>query len=180
MVFIIEELVKEAKSGDRAAVDEIIGKFKYFVIKQASKYSIPSYDFEDLVQHGYLSIIKSVHLYNTGRGSFTTYCTNAVINNFKALLKGQIKHYREIQDENAINLEAYDFTLEDEVIAYEESAKLKEALYKLQGTEKSIIESVYIKGTTLRKAAADCGINYRRAIKLRREALRKLRNYLNN
>ncbi|WP_175413001.1 hypothetical protein [Clostridium sp. AWRP] len=30
------------------------------------------------------------------------------------------------------NKEAYDFTLEDEVIAYEESSKLKEALYKLQ------------------------------------------------
>lgn len=179
VVFIIEELVKRAKNEDRVAVEEIIGKFKYFVIKQASKYSIPSYDFEDLVQHGYLSIIKSIHLYNTGRGSFTTYCTNAVINNFKALLKRQIKHYREIQDENAINLETYDFTLENEVIAYEEVAKVKKALDNLQGTEKRIIESVYIKGTTLKKAAADCGINYRKAIKVRREALRKLRNYLN-
>ena len=93
-MFIIEKLVKRAKNGDRAAMDEIIEKFRYFVIKQSGKYKIPSYDFEDLVQHGYLSIIKAVKLYKPGRSSFTTYCTNAVINNFNALLRGQIKHFR--------------------------------------------------------------------------------------
>ncbi len=179
-MFIIEELVKRAKDGDKAAVDEIIEKFKYFIIKQAAKYSVPSYDFEDLVQHGYLSIIKAVHLYKIGRGSFTTYCTNAVINNFNALLKGQIKHYREIQDEDIINSELYEFTLEEEFIAYEETKRVKNALDKLQDTEKNIITSVYIKDKTLKEAAVHFDITYKKAIKLRKEALRKLRKYLNN
>lgn len=177
-MFIIEKLVKRAKEGDSSAVNEIISKFSCFVIKEAAKYRIPSYEFEDLIQHGYLSIIRAIYLYKIGKGSFTTYCTNAVINNFKALLKGRIKHLREIQDDSIINLKVYDFTLEDEVIAYDEAQKVRKALDKLQGIEKDIIEVVYIKGQTLKEAAADFNINYRRAIEIKKEALNKLRKYL--
>ena len=139
---------------------------------------IPSYDFDDLVQHGYLSVIKSVKLYKVEKRSFTTYCTNAVINNFKALLKGQIKHYREVQDDNIIDLKEYDFTLEDEIIAYDEAQKVNKAMDKLESIEKDIIRLVYIEGKTLKEAAADCDINYRKAIEIKKEALNKLRKYL--
>ncbi|MBV7271626.1 sigma-70 family RNA polymerase sigma factor [Clostridiaceae bacterium UIB06] len=178
MVFIIEELIKRAKGGDSSAVDEIIQKFSCFVIKQAAKYRIPSYEFDDLVQHGYLSIIRAIHLYKMGNCSFTTYCNSAVINNFKALLKGEIKHLREIQDDSIIDLKEHDFTLEDEVIAYDEAQKVRKALDKLQGIEKDIIEAVYIKGKTLKEAAADFNIKYRIAIEIKKEALNELRKYL--
>lgn len=177
-MFIIEELIKRAKAGDSTAVNEIIEKFSYFLVKQAAKYRIHSYDFDDLVQHGYLSVIRAVHLYKIGRGSFTTYCTNAVINNFKALLKGEIKHLREVQDDNMIDLKIHDFTLEDEVIAYDEAQKVRKALDKLQGIEKNIIKAVYIEGKTLKEAAAECDLNYRKAIEIKKEALNKLRKYL--
>lgn len=178
VVFIIEELVKRAKDEDISAVNEIIEKFKYFIIKQASKYQIPSYNFDDLVQHGYLSVIKSVKLYNIKKKAFTTYCTNAIINNFNALLKGQIKHYREVQDDNIVDLKEYDFTLEDEVIAYEEVQKINKGMEKLDDIEKNIIKYVYIDDKTLKKAAADCNVNYRKAIEIKKEALSKLRKYL--
>ncbi|MTK12529.1 MAG: sigma-70 family RNA polymerase sigma factor [Clostridiaceae bacterium] len=178
MVFIIEELIKRAKDGDSTAVNEIINKFNCFVIKQAAKYRIPSCDFDDLVQHGYLSIIRAVYLYKIGRGSFITYCTSAVINNFKALLKNEIKNLREVQDDNMIDLKVHDFTLEDEVITYDEVQKVTKALDKLQGIEKNIIKVVYIKGKTLKEAAAECDLNYRKAIEIKKEALNKLRKYL--
>lgn len=178
VVFIIEELVKRAKDGEISAINEIIEKFSYFIIKQAAKYKVPSYDFDDLVQHGYLSVIKSVKLYDIGKRSFTTYCTNAVINNFNALLKGQIKHYREVQDDNIIDLKEYDFTLEDEVIAYDEAQKIRRAMEKIEGIEQDIIKAVYIDGKTLKEAAFDYNVNYRKAIEIKKEALNKLRKYL--
>ena len=174
----MEELVKRAKNDDRAAMDEILEKFKYFIYKQAGKYIIPSYDYEDLVQHGYLSIIKAVHLYNLDKKCFTTYCTNAVINNYNALLKGKIKHYREIQDENILDMQVYDFTLEDEVIAYEQTKKLQVALDNLPELERRIIYGVYIEGMNLKEVAADCDVNYRKAIDLRKKSLVKLKGYL--
>jgi len=178
VLFIIEELVKKAKNYDRAAMDEILEKFKYFVYKQAGKYIIPSYDYEDLVQHGYLSIIKAVHQYNLDKRSFTTYCTNAVINNYNALLKRKIKHFREIQDQNILDMQVYDFTLEDEVIAYEQTKKLQVALDNLQELERRIIYSVYMEGMNLKEAAADSDVNYRKAIEIRKKSLIKLRDHL--
>ena len=178
MVFIIEELLKKAKSGDEESINEIIKKFTCFIIKQASKYKIPSFDFEDLLQHGCLSVIKAIKLYKMGNGSFTTYCTNSIVNNFNALLKGNIKHYREIQDQGILSIQPYDFTLEDEVIAYDEACKVNNAVDKLLPIEKSVIRSVYIQGRTLKKTAEMLGLNYRHAIKIKRESLNKLRKYL--
>ena len=117
----MEDLVKKAKTGDEEAVVEVINKFKYLILKEASKYHIPSYEFEDLVQHGYLSVIKAIEMYKLGSNSFNGYCINTIKTNFKALLKGKIKHYREVPNAEPISIGAatdYSFTLEDEVIAY--------------------------------------------------------------
>lgn len=174
----MEELVKRAKSGDKSAAGEIIKKFNYFVIKQAGKYQIPSYSFEDLVQHGYLSVIKSIHLYKEGKSSFTTYCTNAVVNNFNTLLKGQIKHYREIQDEGVLNSQVYDFSLEDEIIAYEETEKISQAIEMLEGEEQRVIKRIYIEDKTLKAVAKELNICYRKAIYVKKDAFEKLKKYL--
>ena len=174
-MFIIEELLKSARSGDENSMNEIIKKFTYFIIKKASKYKIPSFEFEDLVQQGYLSVIKAVKLYKMGSGSFTTYCTNSIVNNFNALLKGQIKHYREIQDEGILSVQPYDFTLEDEVIAYDEAYKINIAADKLPDIEKKVVKLVYIDGETLKKTAEILNINYRKAIEIKKESLNKLK-----
>lgn len=177
-MFTIEELVSKAKSGNKKSMEQIIQKFTYFIIKKSAKYKIPSYDFEDLVQHGYLSVIKAVMLYKLGKGSFTSYCTNSIVNNLNALLKKQIKHYREVQDEGILSIQPYDFTLEDEVIAYDESEKILRSLSILKDTERKIIISVYIEGKTLKETSETLNINYRQAIAIKRKALYKLKKYL--
>lgn len=177
-MFIIEDIIKRAKGGDSEATREIIEKFNYFIIKQAGKYKIPSYDFDDLLQHGYLSVIKSINLYKTGKSSFTTYCTNAVINNFNALLKGEIKHFREVPDENMASRERYDFTLGDETTAYEETERIMEAMDKLSPLEKNIITQVYIKDKTLKETSSKCKISYRKAIEVKKSALNKMRKFI--
>lgn len=77
-----------------------------------------------------------------------------------------------------IDLKVHEFTLEDEIIAYDEAQKVKIAMDKLGSIEKNIIIPVYIEGKTLKEAAADCNINYRKAIEIKKEALNKLRKYL--
>jgi RNA polymerase sporulation-specific sigma factor len=112
---------KGIKTGDEEAVGEVINKYKYLILKEASKYRIPSYEFEDLVQQGYLSVIKAIGRYKLGSNSFNGYCIRSIRTNFKALLKGKIKHYREVPNAEPISIGVaaeYSFTLEDEVIAY--------------------------------------------------------------
>ncbi|MGE5628583.1 MAG: sigma-70 family RNA polymerase sigma factor [Solirubrobacterales bacterium] len=128
----------------------------------------------------YLSVINAVKLYNPVKNSFTTYCTNGIVNNFKALLKGQIKHFREVQDEGILNSKICDFTLEDEIIAYEETLNLKKAMEKLNLQEQNILNLVYVKGLKLKEAAALSQVKYRTAIEIRKTALSKLKELLKN
>jgi RNA polymerase sporulation-specific sigma factor len=155
-VFILESLVEKAKNGDRIALMDIIERYKLLIIKLASNYYIPSYGFDDLVQHGYLSVIEEVNMYKLGSNTFDGYCINSIRTNFKALLKGKIKHYREIPNEEPVkqNVAAgYSFTLEDEVIAYDEAQRLYAALEKLDPFERDMVEKFYFRGDTLREIA---------------------------
>ena len=90
----MEKLVEKAKNKDEVATGEIIEKFKYLILKEASRYHVPGYELEDLVQHGYLSVIRANAMYKLGSNSFYGYCICAIKMNFKALLKGEIKHFR--------------------------------------------------------------------------------------
>ncbi len=117
-------------------------------------------------------------LYKPGKDSFTSYCTNSIVNNLNALLKKQVKHYREVQDEGILSIQPYDFTLEDEVIAYDELEKVLRSLNILQDSERKIIRSVYIEGRTLKETSEILNIKYRQAITIKKEALSKLKKYL--
>lgn len=168
------------REGDSEALGEIIDQFKPLIIKEASKYNVKCYDYEDLVQHGYLSVIKAVNMFNGQEQAFVPYCIRAIIVNYKALLKGQIKHHREIPDEFIYNKGEYEFTIEDEIIAYEKTKELYEALDKLSLEEREIIEDIYIKNNSAKEVAATSNKSYG-SIRYRKEkALKKLRKMLKN
>ena len=179
----MEELVRKAKAGDEAAIGEVINKYKYLIIKEASRYRIPSYEFEDLVQQGYLSVIKAIAMYKLGSNSFSGYCINSIKTNFKALLKGKIKHYREVPNEDPLSTSGtttteYSFTLEDEVIAYEEVKRLYAALEKLDPQEREVVERFYLLEESLKEIACDGDKSYHQYARLKSKALEKLRKYM--
>jgi RNA polymerase sigma factor (sigma-70 family) len=174
----MEKLIEKAKTKESGATEEIIEKFKYLIFKEASRYHIPGYELEDLVQHGYLSVIKSISMYKLGSNSFYGYCINAIKMNFKALLKGQIKHFREVPNNEMLDFDTagdYEFTLEDEVIAHEEVKKLYAALDKLEPLEREIIEKYYILDQPLGEIACDSDKSYYQFARVKKKALQKLK-----
>ncbi|MCD3276185.1 sigma-70 family RNA polymerase sigma factor, partial [Clostridium botulinum C/D] len=101
--------------------------------------------------------------------------------NFAALLKGEIKHFREVPDDNILNKdEEYEFTVEDEVIVYDQVKKLYEAMDKLQPLEREIISRYYINDESFKDIANDKKLLYDRTTYLRRRAIRKLRGMMEN
>ncbi|MBZ9689790.1 sigma-70 family RNA polymerase sigma factor [Clostridium estertheticum] len=177
----MEKLVEKAKTKEESATEEIMEKFKYLIFKEASRYHIPSYDFEDLVQHGYLSVLKAIAMYKLGSNSFNGYCVNSIKMNFRALLKGQIKHFRETPNSEMLDFDTigdYEFTLEDEVIAYEEVKKLYVALDKLNPTEREIVEKYYILDQSLGEIACDSDKSYHQFALMKKKALKKLRTLM--
>ncbi|NFU18798.1 sigma-70 family RNA polymerase sigma factor, partial [Clostridium botulinum] len=81
------QLVKRYRSGEDAILKDIIDKFVPIILKEAAKYKIKCYDYEDLVQHGYLSVIKAVNMYKGNGNSFKYYCIKSIKQNYRALLK---------------------------------------------------------------------------------------------
>lgn len=177
-MFLIEKLVKSAKEGDKAAMDDIIRKFKYFIIKQATRYRIPSYDFEDMMQHGNLSVIKAVKYYKTGDKKFTSYCTRSVINNFNALLKSQIKHAREVANEDLLSIQINDFKLEEEFISLEDCKRVVQALKTLELCEQKIIKEIYFNYKSSKEVAIELDIKYSKVTQIKKIALIKLKKHL--
>jgi RNA polymerase sigma factor (sigma-70 family) len=176
----IEVLVRNAKEGDAEALKEIIQSYNYFILKEASKYRIPGHQYEDIVQHGYLSVIKAVNKYKLGRNSFHGYVIKAVKNNFKDLLKGNIRNYREIPDNSLLDITPhyYEFTLEDQIIAYDNTKKLYEALNKLSIEERDMIERFYLIEDSLKEIACDCSMNYYAAARMKDGILKKLKKLM--
>lgn len=174
----MEKLVEKAKTKERGATEEIIEKFKYLIFKEASRYHIKDYELEDLVQHGYLSVIKAIAMYKLGSNSFYGYCINAIRMNFKALLKGEVKHFREVPNNEMLDFDTagdYEFTLEDEVIAHEEVKKLYAAIDTLEPLEREIIERYYILGQSLGEIACDSDKNYHQFARIKKKVLEKLK-----
>ena len=174
----MEKLVEKAKNRESGATEEIIEKFKYLIFKESSRYHVPGYELEDLVQHGYLSVIKAIDMYKLGSNSFNGYCINAIKLNFKALLKGQIKHFREVPNNEMLDFDTvanYEFTLEDEVIAYDEVKKLQVALDKLDPIEREIVERYYILDQSLKEIACDSDKSYYQFARIKKKALEKLK-----
>lgn len=173
----VEILVAKAKEGDRAAAGKIIEKYNYLIIKEAARYHIPAYEFEDIVQHGYLSVIKAINMYKLGSSSFNGYVINSIKNNFKDLLKGNIRHYREISDDTLLDINSgnYKFTVEDEIIAYDQVKILYKALDKLSEEEKEIIRRFYLKDESLKEIACDTNKGYYKVFREKEKALKKLK-----
>ncbi|MFT5874489.1 MAG: RNA polymerase sporulation-specific sigma factor [Clostridium sp.] len=174
----MEKLVEKAKNKEDMATEAIIEKFKYLIFKEASRYYVPGYDLEDLIQHGYLSVIKAIAMYKLGSNSFNGYCINSIRLNFKALLKGEIKHFREVPNNDMLDFDSaanYEFTLEDEAIAYAEVKKLYVALDTLGPVEREIIERYYIWGQPLGEIACDSDKSYHQFARIKKKALEKLR-----
>jgi RNA polymerase sporulation-specific sigma factor len=180
-VFILESLVEKAKNGDRRSLMDIIERYKFLIIRLAGQYHIPSYEFDDLVQQGYLSVIKAVSLYKLGSNTFDGYCIQSIRTNYKALLKGTVKHYREVPNCEPISLNAaaeYSFTLEDEVIAHDEIKRLYAALEKLTPFEKTVVERFYIIKDSLKEIACEGDYSYYDYVRIKNKALEKLKKYI--
>ncbi|EJO5348649.1 sigma-70 family RNA polymerase sigma factor [Clostridium botulinum] len=173
------KLLEKYRKGDKEALTKIIAYFIPIILKEASKWKISCYEYEDLVQHGYLSVIKAVNTFEGEESKFIPYCIKSIKTNYKALLKGEIKHHREIPDENILEKGSeYLFTIEDEIIAYENIKELYKALDQLTLDEKEVIYSFYIEDNSLNDVSDYTDKTYNAVRYTKNKAIKKLQNIL--
>lgn len=84
-------------------------------------------------------------------------------------------------DDNIISKDKkYDFTLEDEIAAYDEILKLRQAIKKLNQEEREIIEKHYLMDMSYKEIAADLNMSFHHVRYLKDKGFDRLRKTLYN
>ncbi|MEG2936086.1 MAG: sigma-70 family RNA polymerase sigma factor [Clostridium sp.] len=183
----VEQLVRQAQGGDKEAMEELMKAFKNYIYKSAMHIYVSGYDQDDLMQLGYMTVMKAAQQYDVERSNFVNYVTLAITNNFRALIRNRAK-------DNAVGSLDADLgegfsignilldegvNIEEDYVNEELGKMLEEAIEGLPFKLQEIIKYVYIdeKGN-FKEYAKECGINYNTVIKRKNLAFEKLRRAL--
>lgn len=186
-VMNIETTVKKAKSKDKEALNELIRQFTPFILKMVANIYIKGYEREDLIQMGYLTIIKAVESYKfSSSSSFIPYVTNAIRNNYfyqiRKVSKGNYDSSFEKlveEGEHFSNINKED-TIEEILLKKEQREKLKEIIKSLSPEEKELLTFSYGGGHgALKEYSKIKGIKYVTIQKRRKRLLERLREDFN-
>lgn len=86
-----EKDLELAQAGDRAAIGRICKGMEGAVVKTATNFSVafPVLEFDDLIQAGYLAVLKCIRGFNPKRktAKFSSYCYSAILNAARTMAK---------------------------------------------------------------------------------------------
>lgn len=183
----IEDAVKKAKNGDMESMIELIKQFKPFIIKQSGRFNIKNMDRFDLIQTGYVALIKAVSIYNPDKNTFSAYVYSAIKNNMKYALRSSYKYNTELSlnapiDENSnsefINNLDSKFNLEEFFFKNEKVKELTRLLSKLKEDELELIIMCYYNGFSLKAYSEKKNISYLKVVRLKNKIFKKLKYQL--
>ena len=164
----------KAKLNDEKSIEKILKKFEGFIVKQALKYKIKNYDFEDITQESNISIIKAIEKYDVSRNCFVTYCTSAIKNNLNLLYNSKVKSSeKETYAENIEYIEENNNLLEETL----NNVCIDNFLDYVKEDEKKLIELLYVQNRTLNDACKILKLSLREGKNTRKRAIEKLRRY---
>ena len=170
-----KELLIKAKEGDKASKEEILKMFRPLIISCVSRIYINGWDKSDLIQIGYVSILKAIDSFDISSDSFTAYVNNSVRNNFYYLIRGKAKlKYDTALDEKFLS----DDNTEDIAMASLDTEELKDALDKLSDRDKTLIDYLFFKGYKLKECAAILNTSKSTISRRKEKILEKLKEIL--
>lgn len=174
----IFNILFKAKNHNKDAILFFIEKYQPLIRKYAFKYKLKSFDKDDLIQTGSISVITAINKYDLSKGSdsIDSYIINSIKNGFRNLARNQIKY----NDESSLNIPTDEdteiedlisdsFNLEEYIINSTMNDLLKNILKALSSDEYELIKIAYLTpNTTLYRYCIDHNWNYP---KKRRELL---------
>lgn len=185
----LTKVIERAKQGDKEAKEIIIERYKPLTYKMSAEFFIRGYDREDLIQIGYISILKAIEQFDLSKGqNFTSYVQYSLRNNFYSMVRDKYKEkydpsLNELVEGTNLELEetlASDFNLEEDILEKEELEALKQAMKILNEEEKQVIyKSFNASYGGLKAYAEEKGITYNKAATIKRAALTKLKKQMN-
>ncbi|MBE6066101.1 MAG: sigma-70 family RNA polymerase sigma factor [Clostridium lundense] len=178
----LEELALRAQKGDKTSLETLISYFKPYIIKQAHLTYVKGRAMEDLIQIGYISLLKAVKMYKPLNKNFNYYALASIKRNFYYLIRQEARYNGEysMEFETCDGLTLGDgiedkFNLEEDYIKKETRQQLREGLKLLNKDEKELINWVYLQKKNLKEYAKINGITYNQARYRMKKVLQKLK-----
>ena len=75
----MEEVIKQAKSGNQAAIEQLVTRYKGLIRSYANKYYLVGGDKDDLLQEGMLGLFYAITYYDEDKGAFPAFVELCVL-----------------------------------------------------------------------------------------------------
>jgi RNA polymerase sigma factor (sigma-70 family) len=181
----IEKLVLRAKNNDKDAKEDIINRFKPYVLTISKNTHIHGYDFYDIQHECYQTVLNCIELYDPANKKFIGYVLTSIRNSVKGLMKKSDRRRTSEGIEALILSDNLELTLcseEKNILDFLcercELTLLKQAISSLNEIEQELIKYIFFERNTLKSYAEFKSICYTTATNRRNTALSKLLSYM--
>lgn len=182
----LEELVELSKKGDKKAREKLVEKTLNKIGSIIKKYNIYPYSNDDMINEAYKVIFENIDYYDHGVGNFLPFMELCINRHFSNLLRkslnGKLKDGVKtlIIDEKLENVLFYEMDYFEGKVSIEEKVSLLNLAFEtiLTKEEKEIIWYKYFLKKTLKEYAKNKGVSYGKVKKVKKQALIKLRKYI--
>lgn len=182
---IIEKLVLKAKDNDKNAKEDIINRFKPYVLTISKNTYIHGYDFYDIQNECYKTVLNCIELYDPTNKKFIGYVLTSIRNSVKQLIKKSDRRRTSEGIEALILNENLELTLcseEQSILDFLcercELILLRQAIDSLNEKEQELIKYIFFEKNTLKSYADFKCICYTTATNWRNTVLNKLLSYM--
>ena len=179
----IESQVSLAKCGNCESLTALLLQFKPYIFKISKSFHINNFDEYDLVQIGYIALIRAVEKYNEGSNSFSSYVYTSIKNAMKYTARSNKKHSSNLSINASIDGQTLnDFTeflqsnenLENDYLNNEKTLEFRKIISDLEPDEFELVFFVYYNNFSLTDYAAKKGISYSKIVRKKNFILEKL------
>ena len=187
MEYLYKDLVKEAKRGNKIAMEDLIKKLNPLIYSAIGRYK-GGRDAEDLYQDACILILEAIRDFDEERGvPFLAFAKSRVyygIHNLnrKNSYELSLDQPRWEEDGQSIldQLEDTEAGVEDSVAKSELFETLRNAINSLTQKQRQVITSYYFEGKKLKDIATDRGVHYKAVLRLKDRAIKELYECLEN
>ena len=141
--FTDEQLVLLAKDDNGHAITEIVFRYLPMIRYMASKYGLPGMESDDIIQEGFLGLMKAVKLYHSEKSSFKTFSKICIDSSMLTAARSALSqknsplsNYTSIDDSEVAMVDYISLDPEQSVLAQEQidgiMAKIATALTPLE------------------------------------------------
>lgn len=185
----IETCVISVRNGNRKEMLKIFEQYKLFIYKTAGQFSVKDFGFEDMVQIGYMALLKAVDKYKTGSNTFSTYAYTSITNSMKQTARNNAKFCRQLSlnalvdvsgssQKEFLDLVSDEQDIEEEMLKSERIIDVRRAILTLKPDEVELISSLYYQESSLKTYAQNNGLSYLQASRKKNKIFEKLNKYI--